>query len=567
MGLVQARETATDLAEQLGEEALMTGDPNRVNTDPQRMEAVTLADIQRVAREYLESSRSTTLRVKPDPLGKDARSATTQASIDLTVIPPSKPVTPRDVVFPKDWPAHAPIPTVAVKAHFAKGKETMIGNVQVIVMPDSRLPLVSWSMTTRQGSFEDPKGKEGLSSLTDSMLRRGSADMTYAQLAEDLESRAITIEISDGGDYSRLTGSCTTPELDHAMLRTRQLLDQPTFPESEFAKLKEQTQSELELSQENPTSVAGEDLDSAIWGDTPMGRHATPASVASITLDDVKRAYGRNFAVDFGILIFSGDITLEQGEKMAAELLEHRKFGHSSLAQNFHVEGTTPSKRRIILVDRPSGRQSSVRIAIPAYDIRSEDKFAGSTAGQILSGGGIDSRLMRYVRAEKGLAYGVHGVFQPGRHGGAFVAGTETAVESTADAIEAIFKVFDDMRKADVEPSELAEAKTRVAGALLMGMQTIGQQASYRVDGILNDYPIDYYDNYPAAIGAITADQVKAVMNKYVDDTRMTIVVVAPADQVKDQLKRLGDIEVVPMPSKREGATTHPGSELLKPAK
>ena len=304
------------------------------------------------------------------------------------------------------------------------------------------------------------------------------------------------------------------------MLRTRQLLDQPTFPEAEFAKLKDQVQAELELSQENPTNVASEDLDSALWGDTPMGRHSTPATVASITLDDVKRAYGRNFAVDWGILIFSGDVTVEQGEKLAAELLEHHKFGHSSLAQNFHVEGKTPAKRRIILVDRPSGRQSSVRIAIPAYDIRSEDKFAGSTAGQILSGGGIDSRLMRYVRAEKGLAYGVHGVFQPGRHGGAFVAGTETAVESTADAIEAIFKVFDDMRKADVEPSELAEAKTRVAGALLMGMQTIGQQASYRVDGILNDYPIDYYDNYPASIGAITADQVKAVMNKYVDDKR-----------------------------------------------
>src|SRR5665213_1444865 len=101
IGLVQARETATDLAEQLGEEALMTGDPNRVNTDPQKMEAVTLADIQRVAKEYLEPSRSTTLRVKPDPLGKDARSATTQASIDLTVVPPSRPVTPRDIVFPK----------------------------------------------------------------------------------------------------------------------------------------------------------------------------------------------------------------------------------------------------------------------------------------------------------------------------------------------------------------------------------------------------------------------------------------------------------------------------------
>jgi zinc protease len=322
----------------------------------------------------------------------------------------------------------------------------------------------------------------------------------------------------------------------------------------------------LQLSQENPTSVATQDLNATLWGDSPLGRHASPATVESITLDDIKEAYSRNFSKDGAILVFSGDITIEHGQQLARALLDGWSV-MSAPAPQLHLAGNTPAKRRIILVDRPSGRQASVRVAIPAYDIRDdEEKFAGSIAGQILSGGGIDSRLMRYVRAEKGLAYGVHGVFQPGRHSGAFAAGTETALESTADAIEAIFKVLNDMRKADVTPEELSEAKTRVAGGLLMGMQTMSQQATYRVDAILNDYPIDYYDNYPAKVGAITADQVRAVMNKYVDDSRVTIIVVAPAEQVKEQLKRLGEVEVIPMPAKRDGATTKPGSELLKPA-
>ena len=484
--------------------------------------------------------------------------------MDVPVIPPSRPVTPRNVEFPQDWPASAPVPSLSTKAHFEKGTELNVEGVQVIVMQDARLPLVNWSLTTRHGSFEEAKGKEGVSSLSDAMLRRGTADLTYAQLAQDLESRGISIEVSDGGDTTRLAGSCITSQLDHAMLRTKNLLTQPTFPEAEFAKLKDQTLSELQLSQENPTTVAGEELNAALWGDTPLGRHATPASVESITLEDIKAAYARNFSREGMILVFSGDVTVERGQQLARELLQGGSK-EGALAPQLHVTANAPAKRRIILVDRPSGRQSSVRIAIPAYDIRSEDKFAGSTAGQILSGGGIDSRLMRYVRAEKGLAYGVHGVFQPGRHGGAFVASTETAVESTADAVEAIFKVLDDMRKTEVLPEELAQAKTRVAGSLLMGMQTVGQQATYRVDGILNDYPIDYYDNYPTRIGEITAEQVQKVMNKYVDDNHATIVVVGPADAVKEQLKRLGDVDVIPMPSKRDGATTKPAGELLKP--
>ena len=563
VGLVQARQTAPDIAEQLGEETLMTGDPNRVNTELSRLSAVTLADVQRVAREYLTPEKSTTLRVTPDPLGKLARAAATQAVMSAEVVPPSRPLKPRDIQFPGDWPAHAPAPDVGAKAHFAQGVEKTIDGVRVIVMPDPRLPLVSWSLTTRHGSFDDSAGQEGLSAMADAMLRRGAADLSYEQLSEDLESRGISLEITDGGDYTRLSGACLTPQLSHAMHRTRQVLSAPTFPEAEFAKLKEQTLGELQLSQENPTTVAGNELNAALWQASPLGRYATPASVQTLALADVRAAYGRNISSSGAILVFSGDVTVEQGQALAAELLSAVPRGDAAPG-DFHVNGVKPRSRRIILVDRPSGRQASVRIAIPAYDIRSDEKFAGSTAGQILSGGGIDSRLMRYVRAEKGLAYGVHGVFQPGRHGGAFVAGTETAVESTADAIDAIFKVLDDMKAADVSAQELTEAKTRVAGTLLMGMQTIGQQAAYRVDAILNNYPPDYYDNYPAKIAAVTPGQVRDVMNHYVDETRMTIVVVAPADQAREQLSRLGTVEVVPMPARRSSATTQPSGELLR---
>ena len=566
IALVNGRETATDIAEQVGEEMLMTGDPTRVNTDPARMEAVTLADIQRVAKKYLTPEHSITLRVTPDPLGKAERAAATQASMGAEVVPPSKPVTPRDVQFPKDWPAHAPDPQVTAKAHFDKGTETTIAGVKVIVLTDTRLPLVNWSLTTRHGAFEDAPVKEGTSALSNEMLHRGSAGMSYDQIAQDLESRAISIAISDGGDTTRLAGNCTTPELEHAIERSRQMFREPTFDAGEFAKLKEQTLNRIELSEDNPQNVAAEDLNSAVWGDTPLGHHPTTATVNAITLDDMKQAYARNFTKDDAILIFSGDVTAERGQQLAKQLLDGWTTTGAAAPQ-LHLAGNTPAKRRIIVVDRPAGKQSSVRIAIPAYDIRDADKWAGTVAGQILSGGGIDSRLMRYVRAEKGLAYGVHGVFQPGRHNGAFAISTETAVESTADAIEAIFKVTTDMKDAEVTPEELAMAKTRVAGGLLMGMQTIGQQASFRVDAILNDYPIDYYDAYPAKVGEITAEQVKAVMNKYVDDSRMTIVVVAPAEQVKEQLKRLGEVEVIPMPAKREHqATTQPADdELLKP--
>ena len=65
---------------------------------------------------------------------------------------------------------------------------------------------------------------------------------------------------------------------------------------------------------------------------------------------------------------------------------------------------------------------------------------------------------------------------------------------------------------------------------------------------LLNGYPIDYFDKYAERIGQVTAADVKAVMDKYVQEEHMTVVVVAPAAQVKAQLEKLGAVEVVPMP-------------------
>ena len=172
------------------------------------------------------------------------------------------------------------------------------------------------------------------------------------------------------------------------------------------------------------------------------------------------------------------------------------------------------------------------------------------------------------MRALKGLAYSVHGVFQPGRHGGIFSAATDTDVSKAADAIDAMNKVFNDMRAEDVKPEELAQAKTRVAGGMVMGMETIAQQAQFRVEALLNGYPVDYYDKYAGRIGEVTAGQVRGVMNQYVSTPAFTIVVVGPAKQIEPQLERFGKVEVLPMPSQRQGATSRPASdELIKPVK
>jgi zinc protease len=560
------RQRAEDIATQLGDEQLFGGDASRANRSLSKIDAVTVADVQAAAVRYLQPPGATTLRINPDPLGIGARKATTAAAAiakDAPVAASTEPIHARDVHFPDGYPEQPPIAAPRSTAVFQKGDETTINGVRVIVMHDPRLPLVNWNLTMRRGSHSNPPGKEGLASLTAEMLRRGAGGLTYAQMNDELESHGISLNVEDGGDCTRLVGLSTTDELDRGMTLSRDILLSPAFPADEFAKLKEETVNNLAVALDTPTTVADQDLMHALFEGSPLAHPPTPASVSAITLDDVKNFYSECYHPNDAILIISGDVTLERGQALAKQLTDG--WATKDLPPVDYTLKPMPSGRKIILVDRPVGKGATIRIGIRAYDIHTDEKYAGSLAGTILSAG-IESRLMRYVRAEKGYVYGVRGTFIPGRYAGSFQCTTDTRLETTADTIEAIFKVLNDMRAADVPQQELDEAKRRVCGSMVMSMETIAAQAGLRSDGILNGYPIDYYDVYPGKIAAVTAGQIRAVMNKYVDDSAMTIVVVAPASETLEQLKRLGDVQVIPMPAKRGAATQPSAPDLLKPA-
>ncbi len=568
VALLNGRQTSESLASQLGSEALFAGDPSRVNTRLERLEKVTIADVNRVARKYLDSKRGTTLVIKPDPLATAARASSTQAAamVDAGVTTQTAPVEPRVVTFPENYPAKAPAAKIATGRPFEKGTETEVNGVRVLVMPDPRLPLVSWGLTMRRGGHSVSPDKLGVAGLTASLVQRGTKQQTYDQFAEDLESRAIDLDVSDGGDVTRITGSSTRDQLTHAIQRTRELLLEPRFDPVDFEKLKAQTLSGLQVELESPTGVASRELMTTLYGESPLGYSATPATVGGISLDDVKAYHAITYIPQGAILVFAGDVTLESATKQAKVLLAGWDRGNNIrlAATDYAPEPTTAGK--VLVVDRPDGKQATVRIGGLAYDIRTDEKYAGAVANRILSGG-IDGRMMKYVRAEKGLVYTASGIFQPNRHGGEFIASADTAIETTADAIKAMYTVIERMRTENVSDTDLSDAKMRVAGGMLMQLQTIQQQAQFRVDGILNDYPIDYYDTYPQQIDKVTTDDVKGVMTKYADPKNLNIVIVAPAAAVEGQVKELGEVKIVPMPNKRPGAATQPATkEMLKPA-
>ena len=583
VALINGRETAEDLAGQLGEAELFAGDAEEANRAWAKVKAVTADDVRRVANEYLVPDRRTTLNYVPgEPPADDAAAqavreaeekdraaaeAIKQAAETAEPVegraekvgpggepPATRPTTAAAAVnFPAGYPTTPPVSDETISATFEKGTEVAVGPVRVIVLPDQRLPLVDWTLVVRGGGHAEPKGMEGVASMTAAMLTRGSAGRSLEEISDELDSRGLSLNASDGGDHTRLGGSGPSDQLPLLLARARDALLSPDFPPDEFERLKQQTLSGLSQQLSDPATVAGRELVQALYGDSALGRLSTPESVASVTLDDVKDWYAATYRPDGAFLVLSGDVTVEQATALAAELVEGWGDGAPPTA-DYDLPPVATDQLKILLVDNPGGGQASIRMGAPAYTLSAEDeKYAGSVAGRILSSG-IDSRMNKSLRAEKGLTYGASAFFSPGRHAGEFAVRVDTKPESAGEAIAAAFEVLKRMTDEQVTRDELSETKRQVAGSMVMETQTVGQQASRRVDVELNGYPLDYFDVYPQKIDAVTADLVRETMAEYVAPPRFTAVVVGPAETIRPQVEGMGEVTVVPMPLER-GAT------------
>ena len=365
---------------------MWANDPTRVNTDLAKLDAVTAADVQAVARKYLKPEQGTTVVVEPDPLGmRSKRQATTAATAmnkGAAVAPSTRPIMAKDVTFPADYPEHPPLPPAGVAAHFEKGQEAVVNGVRVIVLTDHRLPLVNWTLAMRRGSDSDPRGKDGVADLTADLLMHGAGTLTYQQLADELSTHGIGLGVSSAGDTTRLGGSCTTDELDRGFALSRDVLLSPTFPPEEFKKVKEQMAAGLTQGLASPAAAGRRAMSKLLYGDTPMGRSASPASVAGLTLYDVRRFYADFYHPDGAILTVSGDVSFDKAVALAKQLTagwEPEPMPAVSYDQPWAAADAGP--KPIVLIDNPDtspGASAIVGMGVRAFDIHAdEDKYAG----------------------------------------------------------------------------------------------------------------------------------------------------------------------------------------------
>jgi zinc protease len=274
--------------------------------------------------------------------------------------------------------------------------------------------------------------------------------------------------------------------------------------------------------------------------------------VDAVTLADLKAWHDKTVVPNGIIVAVSGDFDSAAMEATLRAAFDPLQRG--TLIKTPPINFTAP-EHAIYFAEKSDVDQSNVVIVGLGTERKNPDYYALSVMNEIFSGG-FGSRVVQDVRTKLGLAYDVGGSFGASYdHPGIFyvIAGTKST--STVAATKAL---LDEIGKLKTEPptaSELSKAKDQVLNSFVFHYDSPEKTLAEQITLAFYGYPPDFLDRYKSGIEKVTSADVARVANKYIDPSKLAIVVVGNRVEITPKLDTLGkvtdlDISIPPPPGK-----------------
>ena len=418
-------------------------------------------------------------------------------------------------------------------------QQQLANGIKLYLQEDHELPLVELTLMIEGGSIHDSLKKTGLSQLFAETLGTGGAgELSPAELEAELEAMAAKMSVSSSSYCYEVDLSLHRRDLQRGIEILADMLRRPRFDAKRVELARKQLLESIHRKNDDPGSIAGRLLAEAVNPGHPFGQYPTAEQVAGLTREDLLELHQRYFQPEHCWLAVSGDV--QQAELVA--LLEQQFGDWSSVENLIHDFPQLPQapEGRIFLVDKELS-QTTIMMGHRGINKDNPDVSALRVANYILGGGGFNSRLMREIRSNRGLAYSIYSYFQIGRHlPQLFIAASETKCGSTAEVVVLMWQLMQQMIDEPVSAAELDLAKKSLINSFVFAFENSHSVVSRKARLDFYDYPEDYLETYRQRIAAVTVEDVQRVARQYLHPQQLQIVLVGHSELYADAVSKLG---------------------------
>ena len=497
------------------------GDPGAYKVQLERVQHATAAEIRDAARRWL-SDGVYVLEVHPFPAY-----TTVASSVDRKVMPPL------------GTPPDAPLPAVE--------RRTLSNGLKVVLSHRTAIPMVRMALLLDAGFAADKAGAPGISSMTMRMLDQGTTTRSALQIGDALASLGASLNAGAGLDVATVSLSVLKDKLDPALGIYADVILHPSFPASDFARVKQSTLARIQQEKVQPTSLALRVMPALLYGpghaySQPLTGTGTEESVRAMTRDDLARFAESWFKPNHATLVVVGDITMQELAPKLESAFKGWKPGDIPATNIATVPG--PSRSEVYILDRPGAEQSIIFAGSLVAPTNNPEELAFQTFNDAF-GGSFSSRINMNLREDKHWSYGVFSFAQDARGQRPWIIYAPVQTDKTKESLAELVKELHDVASTrPLSDSEVQGAKDRetltLAGRWETGSAVSGALQEMATYGL----PDDYYQTYASHIRALSASDIGKAVSDFVKPDHEVWVVVGDRAKIEAGIRALGLGEV-----------------------
>lgn len=464
------------------------GDPRFSERYLERIESVTLDEVERVYARYLQRENKTRVLLTPELKGD---------------------------------------PPVAGRGESSAGRVQRLelpNGIPLLVREDHRLPLVYITVASLGGVLSEEEGEQGLSKFMADLLLRGTQQRTAQEIAEAVDALGASMQPFSGMNSFGIEASGLAADLEILLELIADSLLHPVFPDAEIERQRMRQLAGLRAQRERPFQLADQLVRDHLYPAHPYRYtpNGAPDAVAQFDRETLQRFLRRHLrAGNLAISVFGG---VQTGE---VEAVASRAFADVPPGGRVRHELHIGERSLPVRVEERVPRQQTIFLmAYPGVDLSDERLAALEVLQSAMSG--LSSELGMEIRERRGLVYFTGAFHRTGLAPGRFVlyAGTEeVSVEEVQVLMEQELRRI---RDGKLSEEEIARAKAQLTGdfyALLQDNARLAQESA------LNElFGLGYAHAFTRdqRIAAVTGEAIQRVARELLDDQSRVIAVVLP---------------------------------------
>jgi zinc protease len=407
---------------------------------------------------------------------------------------------------------------------------TVLPHGAVVIAKETRtIPAVTISLMMRAGSIHDPLDAPGAVYLLSRLIDRGTATRSAAVVAEDLDSRGITLAVGVTRHAVSFVCTCLAEDFEPVFSLLSDVVRSPSFPEDEIGIRKAEVMTAIRQDDDNPAVRAVESLMGLLYPDPhPYGRRTkgTCDSVGALTRGRLVQLHAERFAPCDLTAVVVGDVPVGRATDVAA-----RVFGGWDVAPPAPV--TLPrvvpaTDRRRLVIPMMNKSQADVAYGFTAVARGDPAYYACWLMNNALGQYSMGGRLGDSIRERQGMAYYAFSSLDANVLEGPLTIRAGVSPSNVDRAVSSIDDELERLAREGLTAKELGESQQYLIGSMPRALETNTGIAGFLQTAESFGLGLDYDVRLPGLLLDVTLDDIHAAARRLLDPNRATVVIAGP---------------------------------------